>query len=341
MLSALTSVRRKFRSIDHTIYFHSPCFDGIIACVLAWDFLGEELGWSIRRIQPVNYEQKATWLNSAVNERCAVLDFLYHPSAGFWVDHHATTFLNPVAEANYRARASGERSTLLYDSHYGSTASLLWDSFKSFFSSRPRFSDMAKWADKIDSARYESVKEAIFGDAPALQINFSLMLADAMYCEFLVRHLRERDLKQVSELPEVAQRFEEVRKRIDKGLEHLRNRIMLLEDGIVAFDVDTAEDAIVSRYAPYYFHPDARYSIGLSRRSEGVGITAMRNPWLEFESVPLGEVFKRHGGGGHRRVASVFLSGDRAKSAEKIADEILSEMRNEQDRPALREAIVA
>jgi hypothetical protein len=271
------------------------------------------------------------------------LDFLYHPSAGFWADHHSTTFANATVEASYEKRLLRQMpsTTLLYDPHCDSTAALLWKTFQAFFSDRNELREMVLWADKIDSARYGSVNEAMFGEHPALRINLSLIRGDAAYSEFLAMQLHKHDLKYVSELPEVTTRFEDVNKALLRGLDQLRDRIFLLEDGVVAFDVDRTDDAIVSRYAPYYFFPDARYTIGLSRYRDTVRITAMRNPWRDFESIPLGEIFKRHGGGGHQRVASVFLSGERAQSAESIADAILREMRAADAQAELREAVFA
>jgi hypothetical protein len=334
VLNALTSLRQKMMPSEATIYFHSPCFDGMISCVLAWEFLETEERWSIRHIRPVNYDLRANWLEIDLDTPCAVLDFLYHPSARFWADHHSTTFASEKAQDYYHRRASAS-SLLVYDPHSSSTASLLWNRFSSFFVNRPRLQEMMQWADKIDSARYESVEEAIVGDAPALRINFSLMLGDADYCESLVRRLRENDLKFVSELPDVMQRFEKVRKKVLRGLDHLRQRIVLLNDGITAFDVETTDDVIVSRYSPFHFFPNARYSIGILRHFDAVRVTAMRNPWLTFESVALGRIFERFGGGGHQRVGSVRLSGQRATSAEQIADEILHEMRDAESQSEL------
>ncbi len=313
----------------------------MISCVLAWEFLETDQSWSVRHIRPVNYDLRANWLNLDLSKPCAVLDFLYHPSARFWADHHPTTFISPKAKADYDARICHGASSILYKPQCGSTASLLWNSFHSFFEPYHRLREMMEWADKIDSARYESVNEAILGDAPALRINFSLMLNSTEYCESLVRELRENDLNQVAELPEVARRFDEVRKRILRGLDQLRESVILLADGIAAFDVELTDNVIVSRYAPYYYFPKARYSIGIFRHADTIRITAMRNPWLTFESMPLGRIFERYGGGGHQRVASVFLSGGRANSAEKIADEILGEMRREESPAELGEAMLA
>jgi len=55
----------------------------------------------------------------------------------------------------------------------------------------------------------------------------------------------------------------------------------------------------------------------------------MRNPWRRFESRPLGQIFRRYGGGGHQRVASVLLR-NKAK-AESTLNAILSDIRARPD----------
>src|SRR5207248_274718 len=78
-------------------------------------------------------------------------------------------------------------------------------------------------------------------------------------------------------------------------------------EGVVIFDIE-GKDIMVNRYAPFYFFPEARYSAGIVRRDDGgAKLTAMRNPWIEFPSAPLGELCARLGGGGHQRVGSVLV----------------------------------
>lgn len=68
--------------------------------------------------------------------------------------------------------------------------------------------------------------------------------------------------------------------------------------------------------------PHARYSIGYVRLEGDGKITAMRNPWIDFESVALGDIFARFGGGGHQRVASLRVSDD--TDVEKILAELVA-----------------
>jgi len=201
---------------------------------------------------------------------------------------------------------------------------------KTFDYRNDTYAEPVKWADKIDGARYESVTEAIFPSVPALRISLGLVFGDHEgYCERLVRALREETLNCVAELPEVLMRFERAQSLIQSGLDRFGRAARLESDGIVMFDVD-ARRTIISRYAPFYFFPEARYSVGIVRWEEGAKITAMRNPWREFESAPLGKICEEFGGGGHRRVGSVVLRGERVAEAGTLVSRIVSEIRREE-----------
>jgi hypothetical protein len=98
----------------------------------------------------------------------------------------------------------------------------------------------------------------------------------------------------------------EARARIVRGLQvaeagtHLQGNVAILR-------VEERPDSVVSRYAPYVAFPNAYYSVMCSHSAGVTKITAMRNPWIQFDSVPLGPLLAQFGGGGHDRVASVEL----------------------------------
>jgi nanoRNase/pAp phosphatase (c-di-AMP/oligoRNAs hydrolase) len=52
----------------------------------------------------------------------------------------------------------------------------------------------------------------------------------------------------------------------------------------------------------------------------------MRNPWLDFESVALGKIFQKHGGGGHQRVASTVLPIDKNVDYKEMLRDIIAEI---------------
>jgi hypothetical protein len=318
-----------------TLYFHYPCFDGLISCVLASEFLERKQEWHISRYCPVNYQYRDSWLSMELQTPSAVVDFLYHPQAQFWADHHGTTFVTEKARLEFELQK--KNSFLVFDGDARSCASLLWSRFDGVLRDE-RFAQMVFWANKIDSADYSSVEEALFGDAPALGINFTLLLKnDLDYCRLLVHELRSKTLHEVSVLPEVQEKITDVRRRTTAGLKHLEKHTRLEEGNIAVFDVEANPVEIVSRYAAYYFFKEARYSIGVLRSANAARITAMRNPWQNFESIHLGRVFERFGGGGHQRVGAVILPIEHFHRIPEIIAQTISEMRKQ----AVVERVVA
>ncbi len=323
--------QRTSKMSEERIYFHSPCFDGIASAVLAWDCLHAVRGWISPALQPVNYDVRATWLGSPLEQPAAVVDFLYHPEAEFWADHHETTFLTDSARQHFAARRG---PYVVYDERAGSCAMLLSEHLAKAIGHRnPAYAELVLWAEKIDAARYVSVEEAMDSEAPALRLNLSLAVGHTEgYCEQLVRALREMPLAAVAALPEVHRRFVEAKALADSGLDRFKRGAHLEDDGIVLFDVD-GKDTFVNRYTPYHFFPKARYSAGIVRSKMSAKITAMRNPWLEFSSVPLGRIAETLGGGGHHRVASIALPGDLAAKATTVLTHFVAEIRNQEAGP--------
>jgi hypothetical protein len=312
-------------AVRGSLYFHSPCFDGIASAVVALDFLSARYGWHDTHLHPVNYELKGRWLESPLQPAAAVVDFLYHPTATFWVDHHSTTFLTPGARADFLKRRG---PFIVYDQVAGSCAGLLRRHLDLCFAhSRPRLAELVNWAEKTDAAEYDSVEEAVFGDAPALRISLSLSAENSPnYSSFLVRELLTRSLQAVADDDEVKRRYALVRSRVDEGNDRLREHVHIEDGAIAVFDVD-ATAAMVSRYAPYLFFPRARYSAGIVRTVDGAKITTMRNPWISFESVPLGPLCAELGGGGHHRVGSIALTGSDVAKAPEILHRVVLEIR--------------
>jgi len=318
-------------NLSARLYFHSPCFDGIVSAVLTSDFAERVLNWTIDDLQPVTYKLRSSWLADPLVEPCAVVDFLYHPKATFWADHHPTTFLSPQVKRDFALR-EGPYAT--YNPRADSCAKLLWDHLKRAFQYRNHgYTNLVSWASKIDAAKYSSVTEAIQGTEPALRINFSLVYGDDDgYTASLVRHLRNRPLEAVADLPEVTARYQRFQLDVKRGLRFFRSHARL-DRGVVVFDVN-AEDMLIPRYAPYQFFPHARYSAGVIRREAGTTIIAMRNPWKGFAGIHMGKLFERIGGGGHARVGSVVLRGEDALRADAALNQVLTAL--QEDRRRLR-----
>ncbi len=314
---------------DSTLYFHYPCFDGLVSTVFAWEFLEKHEGWHLRDFQPIDYTLRDTWLSSDLKKPCAIVDFLYHPQADFWADHHQTSILTQAAEEDFKRRKT--KFCLLFDPNARSCASLLYRNLRRWLIDKPHFKEMAVWAEKIDAAAYSSVEEAILGNAPALKITRTLSAEDESaqeYARFLLQQLRDHDLGYVAALDEVKSREDRVRRSIMNGLQSVKARLRLERGDVAVFDARPRGDQVISRYAPYYFEPKARYSIAVVRSPESIRITAMRNPWKNFRSIPLGRAFAKFGGGGHERVGAVQLPANRRNRVSDVIKSLLSEMQH-------------
>ena len=311
-----------------TLYFHYPCFDGLVSAALAWEFLEHHEHWQITTFVPVDYSLREAWLKRKLRKPCAVVDFLYHPGVDFWADHHATTMVNNRAAESYRRRT--EKQFLFFDNYARSCAGLLYEHLRKHLAHKPHFKEMVAWAQKIDSAAYASVEEAILGDAPALKISRSLVAEEKStgdYANFLLCELRAHDLNHVAALPEVKRREESVRRKLEQGLKEVRSRTRVEEGDIVIVDARKNRGQMISRYAPYYAEPNARYSIGITRSRDRIGITAMRNPWKKFRGISIGRALEQFGGGGHQRVGAVRLPPNANKKAADVVESLLSKMR--------------
>lgn len=311
------------------IFFHAPCFDGIVSAALMWDFLAEARGWDGVVQRAVNYDQKSAWLALPGREPFAVVDFLYHPRATYWADHHPTTFLTPKLRAHFAAHRSPR---LVYDRAAGSCSELLWHHLAKLYRYRNRrFAEAVQWAGRIDAARYRSVDEALLDDAPALAMNRALAMDQSTgFSEKLVEAVRTMSLAEIAALKHVRVSANRAASLTHKGLNRFQKGAHLDDGNIVVFDVN-ADNAMVSRYAPYHFFPHARYSAGILRVNGETKITAMRNPWKRFKSVPLGAIFAKVGGGGHERVGSVILRGKQGAHAGEILQRVVSEIRASDD----------
>jgi hypothetical protein len=316
-----------------SIYLHFPCFDGIVSGALAILFLGKWRGWRFDSIHAVNYDLQTSWLNTRLAGHSCVVDFLYHPNAEVWCDHHTTTFLNSKLQADFAARP---KHLYWYDQDSRSTARLLWNRGAEALDHDARLKEMVYWADRIDTADYKDANEALFGRQPALKICRSLGVdADSNYCQFLVRSLLDLSMGELAANPEIQRRVTQADEVSSEGLRKIEKEI-LLRDNVAVFDVLT-ENASVNRYSAFYFHPNVQYSIGTFRSKGSTTVRINANPWLRFQSPNLGEMMraaaKKAGlpaaGGGHERVGSLLIPGESPSAVKEIVGYLIKNLQSD------------
>jgi hypothetical protein len=114
-----------------------------------------------------------------------------------------------------------------------------------------------------------------------------------------------------------------------KSLEIIGQRTELV-DGTLYFDITDQPFEGYNKFVPYFLHPDATYSVGLSKSSFRTKVAVGSNPWTKArpdQMVNLAQICERYGGGGHARVGAISFPPDQGDRARAAAAEILSELR--------------
>ncbi|MEW6071580.1 MAG: hypothetical protein AB1726_03160 [Planctomycetota bacterium] len=304
-----------------TIHYHRD-FDGMVAAAILARILderfGERAGWS-----SVNYDQRKDWEGFQRGRRFAVVDFHFHPRAEYWFDHHPTTFLRPEYRALYQP---SER--WLWDESSPSCpplvlrhAALHWE-----YLAPARFAEMSRWSDVIDAALFATVDQALFADDPALRISRALAASpDPNWTDSLVAAMTEGTLEEVAARDDVERAWQRAVRNRDQALRQFPPTVQSTDQGVVLYDA-SSNQIRRERFAPFFHHSDAIYSVGVIPTRAGFHVTAGRNPWNQPAlDIHVGQVMETHGGGGHRAVGGANARS--LEDARRIAHEVAEHLR--------------
>jgi hypothetical protein len=166
--------------------------------------------------------------------------------------------------------------------------------------------------------------------APAMKLTLIIESSqDDLFIPRLIPLLTEMPLAEVLSQPFVADLLPPLLKRHQHALELIRSRSEE-RDGTIFFDITDEPLEGFNKFIPYYLHPQATYSIGLSKSSFRTKVSVGSNPWTKTDPatmVNLAKVCERYGGGGHARVGAISFPPDQADKARVAAAEIVAELR--------------
>lgn len=302
-----------------TIYLHKACFDGVASAAVAMWLLQRLKREAPDAIELVDYDARALWPAMPLDSSACVVDYLYHPSATYWWDHHQTSFVDSQLQRHYENRRS---AYVRWNPDMPSCAGLIASCATELgHELPPHLADTVRWADKLDSARYDSPEEAIGNNSAARQIALSFHVDLSVdYHSLLIRSLQELRLEEIVKRSPFRERGMDALERYSRGLELMRQSSRL-ERGIVLYDM-TLDSEIVDRMMPFFLFPEANFSLGIWRSADRTKVTCNASPWRKPPGVNLGKIFVRYGGGGHRDVGSVIVSKTGGVSAESLLREI-------------------
>jgi hypothetical protein len=308
--------------VDYHLYFHSD-FDGVASGAVMLNFL-KGRGDNIVSFTPVDYspELKKKWANFRFKRPFIIVDFLYHPKASWWFDHHRTSFINKkwrLAFKNDKNHAFGPTEK--------SACNLMARRLKNEFGFRPPklIAELIRWATLIDGALYKSAEEALEGKQPALKLartmdpNF-VGKALARYFEAIIKSLATKPIAKAILIPAVKkeiQRLEKNNAKVKKALD----KISTVAAKVVFLD-GTKAGVELSNYSGYYFYPKIDYTLTLEFYGNYYHLTVGKNPWKKIPArVHIGKMLNKYGGGGHETVGGAERKTKR--EILKIAEEII------------------
>jgi hypothetical protein len=319
------------------VFYHDKCFDGACSASLFTRFHRECVspGASYTYHGLVHRAGALFDENDFTGDENAIVDFKYSasPRITWWFDHHLSAFLTPQDQENYLAcqqnPACGGRK--FFDPGYTSCTGFLAHiaSTRFGFDTAP-VAELIRWANIVDGAKYESAEAAVEMAAPAMKLTLIIeSTQDDAFIPRLIPLLTEMPLAEVLRQPFVAPLLPPLLERHQQSIQLIRERSEE-SDGTVFFDITDQPQEGYNKFIPYYLHPHATYSIGLSSSSFRTKVSVGSNPWTKANPAKmtnLAAICERYGGGGHARVGAISFPPGQAGEACKAAKEIVAELR--------------
>ena len=319
------------------VFYHDKCFDGACSASLFTRFHRECVNSAASYEYHGLVHRAGALFNEAdfTGDENAIVDFKYSssPKITWWFDHHQSAFLTPQDSENFQAckRDPNCSRRKFFDPTYTSCTSFLAyiASTQFGFDTKP-VADLIHWANIVDGALYESPESAVEMAAPAMKLTLVIeSTQDHAFIPKLIPLLTEMSLGDVMAQPFIADLLPPLLERHKQSLELIRSRSEE-RDGTIFFDISDHPLEGFNKFIPYYLHPNATYSIGLSKSSFRTKVAVGSNPWTKANPasmVNLAQVCERYGGGGHARVGAISFSPDQEEAARVAATEIVAELR--------------
>ncbi|HET9930681.1 MAG TPA: hypothetical protein VFQ35_08335 [Polyangiaceae bacterium] len=310
---------------------HGHCFDGLASAAL-FTRLQRELGAGAAEFEyrACGYSPGQPHADDAVlnGDDNAILDYRFSPSPRltWYFDHHRTAFETPQDRAIFEGRNSPDR--LFHDAAYSSCTKLVADVARERFGvTMADLGDLVSWADRVDSARFESAEQAVSRSDPVMRfVSVVEHYGDDAFFTRVVPQLLSQPLEELARSGEVERRFRPLGKKHDRFVQRVRDKGE--RRGRVVF-VDLTETVLdtVGKFVTYALFPDSVYSVIVGLLKSGPKISVGYNPWSgRPRDADISAICARYGGGGHPVVGGIAFRANEVERARLVANQIANEL---------------
>lgn len=306
----------------YDIYFHGNCFDGLASAAVLTNFLYSR-GDSVKKYIPIYHDAFYKISASKSKNPIAIVDFLYHPKAEIYFDHHPTTFLNKRLKKQFK---KGAMRVLDFKrpSCAGLIAHYIWKRFGYVFSKHIK--ELAQWADRIDRldiAYFDSPKKFYDFKSPAMRIAFSLSEDDsAAYQKMLIETLSREGINATAKLSKLKPLVKQFQKKFTSSMKYVKKNLIIKKK--VVFLDNSEKNLVGFKFMVYHFYPKVRYGSNVSSHGKTYHLNVGYNPWNSGKNrINLGNLVRKlFGGGGHKYVGGANFKSKNAaiKAAEKVME---------------------
>jgi hypothetical protein len=258
----------------------------------------------------------------------AILDYRFAPAKGltWYFDHHRTAFQSQEDESLFQARR--DSGQFFHDASYSSCTKLVADTARENFGVHmPELKELIDWADRVDSARFDSPEQAVSRDDPVMQfVSVVEHFGDNAFFRKLVPQFFQRSLTELAASPEVGERYRPLGRKHERFVQRVRAKGELR--GRVVF-VDLTESVLdtVGKFVTYALFPDSVYSVIVGLLKSGPKISVGYNPWSgRPRDADISAICARYGGGGHPVVGGIAFSTNELERARSVANQIANEL---------------
>ena len=326
---------------DILVATHGHCFDGMASAALF-----THLARTLEPAKALSFRYKScgygpamqmipeSWLDG---DESAILDFRYTPSkkVTWYFDHHITGFATTEERDSAlagAAKATGpgapDQPQVHYDPAYGSCAKLIADVAATRFGApMSAHQELIDWADRIDSARFDSAEDATRRDEPVLHLAAVIEHhGDGPFLNDHVEKLLSRPVTEVARSPEIQALWRPIAASRDAFTRRVEKNATR-KGRVVHVDLTDAPLDVAAKFVTYALFPDCTYSVTLSRNRQHYKLSIGYNPWSGHVRLhDIASICRRLGGGGHPAVGACSFPLSAREKALATTEAVVAEL---------------
>ena len=291
-----------------------PDFDGIVCAVLLYEAL--QIDEPVKWVEPNDLQKGRV----NIRNQDVIANLPYDENCALWFDHHYTNRINTSFKGAFKIAPSA--------------AGIIFEHYNGRF--KRDYSELVQAADKIDSADL-SLDEVLHPEKYAY-VMLSMTVsnggeADEAYWNMLIELLREFDIQQVLENPQVYEHCQSMLVQDEIYIAYLKENTELFKHVSITDFRPFTKPPAGNRFLVYSLFPDTYVNMRIRYEGKNNGRVAVQVGHSIFNpkcNVNVGLMLTNFEGGGHRGAGSTRFQASKADEyIPKIIDTLLKNENNE------------